>query len=76
VVKDMNGDKALGHDGFSIDFFQVCWDVIKVDIMGVFHDFHASSVFVKNLSATFVAPIPLGGFYKVKFIWDDVVEKI
>jgi hypothetical protein len=36
VVMGMNRDKALGPDGFSIAFFQDCWDVIKKDIMGVF----------------------------------------
>jgi hypothetical protein len=27
VVFKMNGDKASGPDGFSMAFFQVCWDV-------------------------------------------------
>jgi hypothetical protein len=58
VVKGMNKDKALGPDGFSIAFFQDCWDVIKADIMGVFQDFHAHSKFVKSLNATFIALIP------------------
>jgi hypothetical protein len=58
VVKGMNKDKALGPDGFSIAFFQDCWDVIKTNIMGVFHDFHAHSKFVKSLNATFIALIP------------------
>lgn len=30
----MNSDKALGPDRFTMAFFQVCWDVIKEDIMG------------------------------------------
>jgi hypothetical protein len=58
VVKGMNRDKAPGPDGFSIAFFQDCWDVIKADIMGVFQDFHAHSKFVKSLNATFIALIP------------------
>jgi hypothetical protein len=58
VVKGMNSDKAPGPDGFSMAFFQACWDVIKADIMGVFHDFHASSKFEKSLNATFIALIP------------------
>jgi hypothetical protein len=32
----MNPDKAPGPDGFSLAFFQDCWDVIKSDFMGVF----------------------------------------
>jgi hypothetical protein len=41
VVKGMNIDKATSPDGFSIVFFQDCWDVIKTDIMRDFQDFHA-----------------------------------
>lgn len=58
VVKGMNIDKAPGPDGFSMAFFQDCWDVLKSDIMGFFHDFHAHSKFVKSLNATFIALIP------------------
>jgi hypothetical protein len=29
----MNDDKASGPKGFSMAFFQVCWDVLSVDIM-------------------------------------------
>jgi hypothetical protein len=57
VVKGMYSDKALGLNGFPMAFLQACWDVIKVDIMGVFHDFHASSEFEKSLNATFIALI-------------------
>jgi len=54
----MNRDKASGPDGFSLTFFQDCWDVIKTDIMGVFQDFHTHSEFVKSLNATFIALVP------------------
>jgi hypothetical protein len=58
VVKCMNRDKAPGPDGFSLAFFQDCWDVIKTDLMGVFWDFHSHSKFVKSINATFIALIP------------------
>jgi hypothetical protein len=58
VVKGMNPDKAPGADGFSLAFFQDCWDVIKLDFMGVFQDFHTHRKFVKSLNATFIALIP------------------
>jgi hypothetical protein len=41
-------ERMLGHDDFTLAFFQACWDVIKADIMGVFHDFHARSKFEKK----------------------------
>jgi len=58
VVKGLNRDKAPGPDGFTIAFFQDCWDVIKTDLMGVFQDFHTHSKFVKSINVTFLALIP------------------
>jgi hypothetical protein len=58
VVKNMAGDKAPGPDGFSLAFFQSCWDIIKQDVMRVFHDFHDSRNFVKSINVTFLALIP------------------
>jgi hypothetical protein len=58
VVKGMNRYKAPGPNGFSIAFFQDCWDVIKTELVGVFQDFHTHSKFVKSTNATFLALIP------------------
>jgi hypothetical protein len=33
VVMGFNGDKAPGPDGFTMGFFQSCWDVVRADIM-------------------------------------------
>jgi len=54
----MNKDKARASDGFSMDFFQDCWNVIKPDLMRVFLYFHARSNFEKSLNASFIALIP------------------
>ena len=35
VAMKMNGNKASGPEGFSMAFFQVCWDVVRVDYEGV-----------------------------------------
>jgi hypothetical protein len=77
----MNGDKASGPDGFSMAFFQVCWDVLRMDIMKVFGEFHAGGRFEKSLNGTFISLIPkisgamelkdfrpisvVGGIYKI-----------
>jgi hypothetical protein len=58
VVKAMNSDKVLGPDSFSLAFFQACWDVLKEDIMKVFHGFHARGKFERSLNATFIALLP------------------
>jgi hypothetical protein len=58
VVRDLNGDKAPGPDGFTMAFFQKCWGILKQDIMVVFSEFHNSRQFEKSFNATFVSLIP------------------
>ena len=41
VIKDCNGDKSSRPDGFSMAFFQSCWDFLKQDIMELFDNFHS-----------------------------------
>jgi hypothetical protein len=57
VVKAMNSEKATDPNGFTMVFFQACWDVLKVDIMNVFHEFHVRGKFEKSLNAIFIALI-------------------
>jgi hypothetical protein len=58
VIKGMDGDKAPGPDGFTMAFFQECWEVIKGDLMAVFVEFHERGKFVKCINSTFIALIP------------------
>jgi hypothetical protein len=55
VVKALNGDKASGLEGFFLVFFQTCWEVLKEDIMNIFHEFHARGKF---LNATLFPSFP------------------
>ena len=55
VVAGFNGDKAPGSDGFSMGFFQSCWDILHTYVMAVLHYFHGLSSFEKSLNATFVS---------------------
>jgi hypothetical protein len=36
VIDQMEKNKAAGPDGFPIEFYQVCWEIIKADLMAVF----------------------------------------
>ena len=81
VVKDFEGDKAPGPDGFPMAFFQACWDVIKLYLMEIFQVFFERGQFEKSLNATFISLIPkksdavevkdfrpislIGGVYKI-----------
>ena len=58
VLKDLEGDKAPGPDGFTIAFFQHCWQVIQDDIMGFFEEVYEQGQFESSLNATFLALIP------------------
>ena len=58
VVRDMEGDKALGPDGFSMAFFHHCWRVVERDVLVVFEEFYQHCKFEKSLNATFIALIP------------------
>jgi hypothetical protein len=58
VIFSMNGNKTPGSDGFSLAFFQACWDVLKEDIMAVFSDFHVCGKFEKSFNFTFISLIP------------------
>ena len=58
VLMKMEGDKASGLDGFTMDFFQKCWSVVEVDVMAVFEHFHRYSMFKRSLNAPFLSLIP------------------
>jgi hypothetical protein len=40
AVFQMEHNKSLSPDGFLAEFYQVFWDVIKGDLMALFHEFH------------------------------------
>lgn len=58
ALRSLSGDKAPGPDGFSLAFFQHCWEVIKKDVTEVFHFFHAHMRFEKSFNASFITLIP------------------
>ena len=44
ALSELNGDKAPGPDGFSLAFWQFCWDFVKDEIMGFFKDFFEGKI--------------------------------
>ena len=58
AIFQLDGDKALGPDGFTIAVFQDCWDVIKEDLVKVFDEFHRSGIINQSTNASFIVLLP------------------
>ena len=58
---EMNGDKAAGPNGFSLFFWQRCWDFVKEEILEMFKEFHDQNMFLKSLNNTFLVLTPKKG---------------
>lgn len=61
ALMGMNGDKAPGPDGFTIAFWQRCWEIVKEDVMDMFKEFHEQKSFIKSLNHTFLVLLPKKG---------------
>ena len=61
TLNDMEGDKALGPDDFTLAFWQNSWQFVKAEIMELFHDFFVSETFTRSLNTTFLVLIPKKG---------------
>ncbi|BFG35265.1 hypothetical protein CerSpe_215390 [Prunus speciosa] len=58
VVFDCGKDKSSGPDGFSMSFFQSCWELVKEDLMRVMAEFYLSRVVNGLTNETFICLIP------------------
>ena len=58
ALMDLNRDKAPGPDGFSLAFWQDCWEFVKDSF---FRQFLERGTFEKSLNSTFVVLIPKKG---------------
>jgi len=58
AVRSMPSDKALGPDGFTINFYKACWKLVKHEVWEVVEDSRRSGSIVKSLNSTFIALIP------------------
>ena len=58
AVLHLNKEKAPGPDGFTIAFYQDCWEMIKDDLLRVFLEFHNNGIINQSTNATFIALVP------------------
>jgi hypothetical protein len=49
ALYQMEKNKAAGPDGFPIEFFQVCWHFLKLDILKIFKDMHDGKFHIRRL---------------------------
>ena len=60
AISGLNGDKALGPDGFPLGFWSFSWDFVKVEVLGFFREFFEHNQFFKSLNAKFFVLVPKG----------------
>ena len=58
VLKEIQNGKAPGPDGFNVDFFKACWNIVKQDVLNVVEDSRRDKTILKALNNTFIALIP------------------
>ena len=58
VIFSMEKNTAPGPDHMPIEFFQACWEVIKLDIMRMFDEFHDHKLEMERLNYGTITLIP------------------
>jgi hypothetical protein len=58
VVMQMKEDTTPGPDGFTINFFHACWDILKLDVLDIVEESHNRQWVLPALNATFLTLIP------------------
>jgi len=54
----MEKHKSAGPDKIPIEFYQVCWDIVKHDIMQLFDDFHKGKVDICRINCGVITLLP------------------
>ena len=58
VIWSMEPDKAPGPDGFSFQFYRICWPVIRKDLLQMLKCFQIKAKVGGCTNSTFLALIP------------------
>jgi len=58
AIFSMEHNKAPGPDGFPVEFYQHFWEVIKGDLMNMFHDLHSGDLPLFSLNFGVISLLP------------------
>ena len=58
AIMQMEKNKAPGPDGLPAEFYQVCWSIIKEDLMRLFHCFHRGDLPLFQLNFGTIVLLP------------------
>ncbi|GAU51891.1 hypothetical protein TSUD_416760 [Trifolium subterraneum] len=58
AIWDCDSFKSPGPDGVNLGFFKDFWEVLKIDLLNFFSEFHRQGILSKGLNSTFIALIP------------------
>jgi hypothetical protein len=58
AIFQMEHNKASGPDGFPIEFYQACWEIIKNDLMALFQEFHNGGLPLYSLNFGTIILLP------------------
>jgi hypothetical protein len=57
ALQEMPSGKAPGPDGFTVEFFKACWEIVQQDVYMVVEGFRRSDSILKALNATMITLI-------------------
>lgn len=74
VVFGMRKGKALGPDGFPIEFFQEFWDIINLDFLELVQESYSNKQMLKAMNSTFLVLFPkMDGANQLDFLGPIVI---
>lgn len=58
AIKECDGSRAPGPDGFNFNFIKRFWTLLEKDFMDLMHQFHSDGFIHKGMSSSFITLIP------------------
>ncbi|CAL1377949.1 unnamed protein product [Linum trigynum] len=58
AIRQSNGSKASGPDGYSFEFYKKAWDIIKCDLLKAFDDFFLAGTLPQSTAHAFICLLP------------------